>query len=99
MEETTKKAKAPAKPRKTASKKTTTPTNLTEMPSPASAAAAAPSTNGANGAAHSNLTTMKPSHEQVAMLAHRFWAERGHQHGHHVEDWIRAEHELRGKAS
>jgi len=39
------------------------------------------------------------SQEQVAQLAHRFWFERGCQHGHHEEDWFRAEQELRGKAS
>jgi hypothetical protein len=39
------------------------------------------------------------SHEEVARLAHRFWAERGHQHGNPAEDWFRAEQELRGKAS
>jgi len=39
------------------------------------------------------------SHEQVAELAHRFWNERGRQHGHHEEDWFRAEELLRGKAS
>jgi hypothetical protein len=57
----------------------------------------------ANGAP-SNVTQMKAPRErvaddQVAQLAHRFWAERGHQHGHHEEDWYRAEQELRGKAS
>ena len=39
------------------------------------------------------------SHEQIAQLAHRFFAERGHVHGHHEEDWLRAERELRTKAS
>jgi hypothetical protein len=39
------------------------------------------------------------SYEEVAKLAHKFWAERGHQHGNHVDDWFRAEQELRGKAS
>lgn len=84
MEEIVKKTKAPAKPRKTAAKKEAAATN---------------------GAAHaeavtrSNVTEMKPSHEQVAKLAHRYWAERGGQHGNHVEDWLRAEHELRGRAS
>jgi hypothetical protein len=38
-------------------------------------------------------------HEEIAKLAHRYWAERGGQHGHHVEDWLRAERELLGKAS
>jgi hypothetical protein len=32
--------------------------------------------------------------EQIAALAHRFWAERGYQHGHDAEDWLRAEQEL-----
>ena len=44
-----------------------------------------------------NQTSM--SHEEVAMLAHRFFAERGYQHGYHEEDWLRAEQELRGLAS
>ena len=43
--------------------------------------------------------TMMASHEQIATLAHRFWTERGEQHGHHEEDWLRAEQELLGKAS
>jgi Protein of unknown function (DUF2934) len=45
------------------------------------------------------MTAMRVSHEEIARLAHRYWAERGHQHGHHVEDWLRAERELFGKAS
>ena len=78
MAETVKKAgaKAPAKPRKTAAKKTAA----------------------ANGAAN-NVTEIRYSHDQVAQLAHKYWAERGHQHGHHLEDWFRAEHELRARAS
>jgi hypothetical protein len=47
----------------------------------------------------SNVTEIGISHEQIAMLAHRYWAERGRQHGHDAEDWFRAEEELRGKAS
>jgi hypothetical protein len=39
------------------------------------------------------------SHEEVAHLAHRYWTERGHLHGQAEEDWLRAEQELRGKAS
>jgi hypothetical protein len=38
-------------------------------------------------------------HEEVAKLAHRFWAERGQQPGRPEDDWFRAEHELLGKAS
>lgn len=40
-----------------------------------------------------------PSYEEVAKLAHQYFIDRGHRHGHHVEDWIRAEQALRGKAS
>jgi hypothetical protein len=40
-----------------------------------------------------------PSREQVAQLAHRYWIERGRHHGSHEQDWLRAEQELRGKAS
>ena len=80
---TSTKPKAPAKPRKTAAGKNTG-TN-----------GAGPKTNGAGP----NVTQMGFSHDQVARLAHRFWAERGHQHGHHEEDWLRAEQELRARAS
>ncbi len=44
-------------------------------------------------------TTNTASPEEVAKLAHRFWAERGRQHGRDAEDWFRAEQELLGKAS
>jgi hypothetical protein len=37
--------------------------------------------------------------EEIAALAHKFWNERGRQHGHDAEDWLRAEQTLRGKAS
>jgi hypothetical protein len=48
-------------------------------------------------AAKTTPTTASP--EEVAKLAHRFWAERGRQHGRDAEDWFRAEQELLGKAS
>ena len=38
-------------------------------------------------------------HEQVARLAHRFYTERGSEHGHDKEDWLRAESELRAQVS
>lgn len=40
-----------------------------------------------------------PSHEQIAELARKYWAERGYKDGHQEEDWLRAEQELRAKAS
>ena len=46
-----------------------------------------------NAAAHKG----EPTHEEIAKLAHRYWEERGHHHGSHVADWIRAERELRGE--
>lgn len=39
------------------------------------------------------------THEEIARLAHRFWNERGRQHGHDAEDWLRAEQTLLGRAS
>jgi Protein of unknown function (DUF2934) len=88
MAETVKKAsakpKAAAKPRKTASK--------------------AAAENGAASKAPNNVTEIRASetrlsHDQVAQLAHRYWAERGGRDGHHLDDWFRAEQELRSKAS
>ena len=45
------------------------------------------------------VTQINASHEEIAKLAHRFWLERGRQHGHDAEDWLRAEQQLLGKAS
>jgi Protein of unknown function (DUF2934) len=53
----------------------------------------------AENGAPSKVTEIKYSHDQVAQLAHRYWAERGQKDGHHLEDWFRAEQELRAKAS
>jgi hypothetical protein len=40
----------------------------------------------------------EPTHEQIAELARKYWAQRGYNDGHHEEDWLRAEKELRAKA-
>jgi hypothetical protein len=87
MTETIKKTKAPAKPRKTAAKKSeVTAIDQPKIDQPK--------------IDQSEVAQAKVvPHEEVARLAHRFWAERGRQHGHHVDDWFRAEQELRGKAS
>jgi hypothetical protein len=53
----------------------------------------------ATPAKKANVTQMKASYEQVAQLAHRYWAERGGEHGQDAEDWFRAERELHDKAS
>lgn len=63
------------------------------------ASAAAPKTIAPKRKATSKVTAISVSHEEIARLAHKFWAERGRQHGHDAEDWLRAERELMGKAS
>jgi hypothetical protein len=35
-----------------------------------------------------------PTHDQIATLAQRFWAERGYTDGNAEHDWLRAEREL-----
>jgi len=35
-----------------------------------------------------------PTHAQIAERAHYYFIARGRLHGFHVEDWLRAEHEL-----
>jgi hypothetical protein len=39
------------------------------------------------------------SHEEIRKLAHQYWIDGGHRHGHQQEDWQRAEQELRRRAS
>jgi hypothetical protein len=67
----------------------------------ATAPKTATSKNGASKkkGAKADVTPIMVSHDEIAMLAHRFWAERGHEHGHDAEDWFRAEQALLGKAS
>lgn len=79
----TTKATTAAKPRKAATKKSAN--GVTADPVP--------------GHDHAVTHERSVSHEEVARLAHRYWQERGHKHGHHMEDWFRAEQELRRKAS
>ena len=85
MAETIKKTKTAAKPRKPATKKSADPVSQNHHGLPEN---------------HNSVPHHPPiSHDEVAILAHRFWKERGRNHGHHEEDWFRAEQELRGKAS
>jgi Protein of unknown function (DUF2934) len=87
MTDTDKKSTKAKKPSATTAK-----LNAPKTSAPAKVAAAAKP-------AKSNLRQMRASHDEIASLAHRFWTERGGQHGHDTEDWLRAELELRGKAS
>lgn len=93
MAETVKKAKAPAKPRTAkANKEAATPKATT-------------SKTGAKGATQSptpiseKAVTRMPTHEEIAHLARKYWAERGHADGQAEQDWLRAEQELMQKAS
>jgi hypothetical protein len=83
------------RPRKTAAKKVTVQKETTPIVSSSES-------NGKAGGTHIIASNPKPaniSREEIARLAHQFWAERGHQHGKHEEDWYRAEQELRKRAS
>ena len=40
-----------------------------------------------------------PTHEEIALLALQYWAERGRQDGLAEQDWLRAEQELMQMAS
>jgi len=37
---------------------------------------------------------LSPSHDDIAYLAHKLWAERGAQDGYAEQDWFHAEQEL-----
>jgi hypothetical protein len=43
------------------------------------------------GAAAAKRNGHSISRDLVAQLAHHFWTERGYGHGHHEQDWLRAE--------
>lgn len=45
------------------------------------------------------VKAVTPTHAEIAHLAEKFWAERGHTDGYAEQDWLRAEQELRQKAS
>jgi hypothetical protein len=42
---------------------------------------------------------IRPTHEQIAALAQKYWAERGYTDGQAEYDWLRAEHDLMKAAS
>jgi hypothetical protein len=90
MADTVKKATTPRKPRATAKAKVET-----AAPAETKKAVKAKVTPIKKAKAAPTLV----SQEEIATLAHRFWQERGGQHGHHEEDWLRAEQALLGKAS
>jgi len=64
-----------------------------------SASASAPTSIASKKTSKKIQEISKISPEDIAALAHRFWAERGYQHGHDAEDWLRAERALMGKTA
>ncbi len=93
MAETTekvKKAKSPAKPRATAA----APKKADAKPAAEKKSVAVKKQTVAEKVASST-----PTHHEIAELARKYWAERGHQHGQHEQDWLRAEQELLKLAS
>jgi hypothetical protein len=85
MAESRKKPAAASKPRKTASVAAPTATAKATAPRKRTTKA--------------KVTSIRAAHDEIAALAHRYWAERGYKHGHDAEDWLRAEAALLGKAS
>lgn len=82
-----KKAKAPAKPRATAAANKGTAKATTAKKA------------ASKEATETSVVPRIPSHEEIASLARRYWAERGHTDGHAEQDWLRAERELMKQAS
>jgi len=39
-------------------------------------------------------SVVHPTHDQIAALAQKYWAERGYSDGQAEQDWLRAEQEL-----
>ena len=87
--------------KKTTTRKPKTETAAKPVKAPAKKAPAktAPAETAQVASKPSNLTVMGPSKEQIAALAHKYWADRGFKHGQDADDWFRAEQELRSKAS
>ena len=57
-------------------------------------AAAAKGANAKAATPESSRVKQWPTREEIASLAHRYYEERGWQHGFHEQDWYRAEQEL-----
>jgi hypothetical protein len=86
MVEKVTKAKAPAKPVAAAAKSANTATKSVANTATKKVAVA------------QGEAARTPSHAEIAQLAHHYWIERGHPHGSHEQDWLRAEKELKKKS-
>jgi hypothetical protein len=115
MADTVKKTRATAAPRQASAKKvkaaevakpTTKVTkgielvSKVETPKKAKASTPKPRTTAAK---NENVVAISQpsvvSREMIEQVAYQIWLQRGQEHGQALEDWIRAERELRGRAS
>jgi len=110
MAETGKKTKATGTPRQASAKKTkgaeaAKPTRkgielVTKAATPKKTAAAKPRKAAAKK--EKVVAISEPgsvSREMIAQVAYLNWVQRGYEHGYALEDWIKAERELLGRAS
>jgi hypothetical protein len=75
---------------------------VAKVEAPKKAKAAAKKPNGKVAKQESAVSISEPktvSQETIEQVAYQIWVERGFQHGHALEDWIRAERELLGRAT
>ena len=90
------KAKAAAKPKVAEAPKAAAP-KAGAAPKAKAAAKSAEAAGVPEAAAAVAKVAPWPTHQQIAELAHKYFAERGWKHGHHEQDWLRAERELRAR--
>jgi Protein of unknown function (DUF2934) len=86
------KKKSESKPRKSAAKR--------QMARPAASPELYESTNGtATPVAMIETVTVvvEPPEETIRVRAYEIFVERGYEHGHHVDDWLAAEQELKSR--
>ncbi|HEY2040897.1 MAG TPA: DUF2934 domain-containing protein [Edaphobacter sp.] len=75
------KVKAVAAPKPVPPKKKAPAKKVSEVPAP-----------GANGEA--TVSRPRPTYAEISERAHGYFVARGRRHGHHEEDWLRAEQDL-----
>src|SRR5438874_5430729 len=93
-------ARAPAKPKKAAGgERLAKPGAGLKTPEKAAKKAAPKAKTAAKAAIAAGIPEVvnhAPTHDQIASRAYHYFLERHGQHGSHVQDWLRAERELRG---
>lgn len=85
--------KTAEKPAAKASAKTSASVQKTTKPI-AKKTATSKASPGKDSAPQTPASRPQATHHDIAQLAHKYYTERGHSHGQHVDDWLRAEQEL-----